>query len=307
MGFQMVSSHLRFNRRLDLAEGKDASNTYWKWTKNRLKWDAKTDIVLDANAPSLNHDSFYINDLQNCQQYFTSQVGQSEIIASFFDGKRDGFFVDLAANHYKELSNTYALEKCYHWKGICIEPNAEYRKGILENRLCKLAVNPVSSYSGQEVKFKMDGPMGGIVNDEIKATNQVEILETVTLNNLLAAMNAPSTIDYLSLDVEGYEHHVLKHFDFGLYTILTMSIERPPKILHDHLSHHGYWFVTQLRHPQHGYFGECIYMHSTHAKFEGVMNKYRSNLDPSTTWSEGMDRNGNGGETKFQMTPAWPK
>ena len=92
IGFQM-SSHLRINRKLDLVEGKDP-HVYWKWTQNNMKWEANTDIVLDANEPSLNHDSFYINDLQNCHQCFTSQVGQSEIITSFFDGERAGFFVD---------------------------------------------------------------------------------------------------------------------------------------------------------------------------------------------------------------------
>ncbi len=166
MMLHVVSSRLRINRKLDLEIGKDAP--YWKWTKDSMKWKANTDIVLDANAPSLNRESFFVNDLQNCQQYFTSQVGQSQFIASLFDGKRAGFFVDLAANHYKELSNTFALEKCYHWSGICIEPNPEYRKGILENRLCKLVINPVGSLSGKEVKFKMDGPTGGIVDNEKK-------------------------------------------------------------------------------------------------------------------------------------------
>jgi hypothetical protein len=54
---------------------------------------------------------------------WTSQVGQDRTIADIFDGKRGGFFLDLAANDASVLSNTLMLEQSFGWRGICVEAN----------------------------------------------------------------------------------------------------------------------------------------------------------------------------------------
>ena len=56
----------------------------------------------------------------------TSQFGQDLQVLSFYNGKRDGFFVDIGAYDGKYISNTYMLEKNFDWKGICVEPNIRY-------------------------------------------------------------------------------------------------------------------------------------------------------------------------------------
>ena len=66
-------------------------------------------------------------------------------------------------------------------------------------------------------------------------------LSTVTLTDLLRQTGAPPVIDYLSLDVEGFESEVLLGFDLdGAYTIYTMTIERPDNALQDKLLAGGY-------------------------------------------------------------------
>jgi hypothetical protein len=57
---------------------------------------------------------------------WTSQVGQDRTIADIFDGKRGGFFLDLAANDATFLSNTLMLEQSFGWRGICVEANPGY-------------------------------------------------------------------------------------------------------------------------------------------------------------------------------------
>ena len=47
-----------------------------------------------------------------------SQWRQDEVVATLFRGKRNGYFIDLAANHAYKLSNTYALEQKYDWNGV---------------------------------------------------------------------------------------------------------------------------------------------------------------------------------------------
>ena len=55
-----------------------------------------------------------------------SQEGQDRYALDLLHNKRNGFFVDLAANHPIKLSNTFVLERDYDWTGLCIEPNWQY-------------------------------------------------------------------------------------------------------------------------------------------------------------------------------------
>ena len=50
-------------------------------------------------------------------------------------------------------------------------------------------------------------------------------VETITLMELLEAHNAPSEIDYLSIDTEGSELEILKSFDFSRYKIRVITCE----------------------------------------------------------------------------------
>jgi hypothetical protein len=45
--------------------------------------------------------------------------------------------------------------------------------------------------------------------------------------SILHAANAPSTIDYLSLDVEGAEFYIMQHFPFSQYRFNVLTVERP--------------------------------------------------------------------------------
>jgi hypothetical protein len=59
-------------------------------------------------------DVFYGTAPTTSQQWF-SQAAQDELVIGLLRGKRDGYFVDLAANDALLLSNTYALEQRYGW------------------------------------------------------------------------------------------------------------------------------------------------------------------------------------------------
>ena len=146
--------------------------------------------------------------------WYSSQVGQDNLLISIFENKMNGFFVDLASNHWSLLSNTLALEKYLNWQGLCIEPNPMYYDGILSNRKCRLISNPVYSYSNINVEFRFREATGGILasNRETADMDNAKIsdprskdvnLTTVTLSTILDFFKAPHIIEYLSLDVEG--------------------------------------------------------------------------------------------------------
>jgi hypothetical protein len=227
-----------------------------------------TEKISEAGATNLSKHRSPLEFVTN------SQSGQDKFVQLLLNNTTNGYFIDLAANHWKSLSNTNSLEVFYNWTGICIEPNPRYKVGFLANRDCHLFTNPVSSKNGDVILFHMANVYGGIVDDSQdnarKTTNNVK-LTTVTLISLLQFFKAPTIIDYMSLDVEGGEWDALKNFDFSLYRFKVLSIERPIKRLQFLLFRHGYRFLYMIAN-----FGDCIFIHISHPDFLNIINKYHA-------------------------------
>ena len=68
-------------------------------------------------------------------------------------------------------------------------------------------------------------------------------------------MNAPTEIDYLSIDIEGAEERVLKDFSFTKYKIKCITIERPTDLLMDILSRNGFVLIKEIPGL------DCFYLH----------------------------------------------
>ena len=145
---------------------------------------------------------------------FTSQVGQDRLVYNTLDKKKGGYFVDLAANHFVLLSNTFSLEQHHSWSGICIEPNPMYLYGLVTRRTCNVLVNPISDKADEHLTFRLKHVYGGFVSPDMDNSNTNKqdgsdvTLTTATLTDTLDFFNAPHVIDYLSLDVEGAEYLV---------------------------------------------------------------------------------------------------
>lgn len=185
-----------------------------------------------------------------------SQAGQDKIILELLDNKQEGYFVELGASNGVTSSNTYVLEKKYRWRGLCIEPNQRFFKQLAKNRNCTI-INTLVSGKEEEVFFNNDGATGHI-------DKEGEKMQTTSLANILRANNSPKIIDYLSLDVEGYEEVVLYDFPFDEYEFRVMSIERPPKKLHDKLLSVGYELYVEIK--PNGNWLDNIYIKSYSAK-----------------------------------------
>ena len=56
-----------------------------------------------------------------------------------FRGRAGGFYVDLASNDPRLLSNSHAFDRIYNWSGLCIEPQRQYYAGYVRHRTCTLA------------------------------------------------------------------------------------------------------------------------------------------------------------------------
>ena len=166
--------------------------------------------------------------------------------------KEHGFFIDLAANDPIKISNTRALERDFHWRGVCVEPNVRYHRAIWDQRSCTLVPNAITSSRGQ-VSFTspkadkiwgFDGDaFGHIVRDntEIKGEERPSwTVPSLPFSDVLSTLYTPTTIDYLSLDVEGAEELVMNTFPWHTHNVTIMSVERPTRTLRKLLHSHGY-------------------------------------------------------------------
>jgi FkbM family methyltransferase len=187
-----------------------------------------------------------------------SQAGQDYFPC--FHNKEKVFFVDLAANDWRDLSNSYYIETMFGYKGICIEPNPMYHLGLLTNRSCELVINPVGMKNGEVVQFALKNVFGGVVqgafNQHLKKDNEMTSLYTVTLTTILDQLLAPKIIDFLSLDVEGYETYVMKGFDFDKYRFMVVNVERPDEEFSALLKTHDYVFLNCAQS-----WGDCWFLH----------------------------------------------
>jgi FkbM family methyltransferase len=181
---------------------------------------------------------------------WSSQAGQDFwIYGECFNFKANGFFLDIGAHDGIHISNTYLLEKIFHWKGICIEANPTTFRSLSRNRNCK-TVNVAIAHKEGTALFKPDGVMGGFVGDtfdnrEDISSNCIEV-PTVTLNSLLHREQAPTIIDYMSVDVEGAEDAIFSGFDLNTYRCNTLTIERPSSNLREHLKRNKYLLVRDI-------------------------------------------------------------
>jgi FkbM family methyltransferase len=143
-----------------------------------------------------------------------------------YPGRSDGFFVDLGSADGENASNSKLLET-RGWRGICIDPFPSN----MERRRCRMFKEVVDSEAGRTVRFQQPGYFaGGILAYagwwvDAKAREHTVELTTTTLADILRQGEAPSFIDYLSIDIEGAEYEALRTFPFDAYRFGAITIE----------------------------------------------------------------------------------
>lgn len=168
----------------------------------------------------------------------TSQLGQDLNVLSFYDKKKDGYFIEIGASDGIYLSNTYLLETQYNWKGICVEPIPEKYSKLIENRPNSTCYdNAIYHSSNIIIDFDIANTcdvLSGIsihigdvehLKKEIDKNKSKIQVKTLSLNDLLEKSNAPRFIEYLSLDTEGSEYEILRTFNFNKHVFGLIDVE----------------------------------------------------------------------------------
>lgn len=188
-----------------------------------------------------------------------SQLGQDRFVLSTLNYKTEGYFVEFGATNGYNISNTWLLEKHFGWTGIVAEPSKFWHTDLHQNRSCAIETNCVWSKTGETLVFNEVnaetahyGPELSTIDtftlsDNHGGTRQTGVkynVETISLEDLLVKYNAPSDIDYLSIDTEGSEFEILSNFNFDKYRIKIITCEHNytpmREQLHELLTSKGY-------------------------------------------------------------------
>ena len=190
-----------------------------------------------------------------------SQYGQEAFVQRVLFPGRRGYYVDVGARCGLVNSNTFRLEES-GWDGVCIEPHPDLFRELQANRgrawLFHTAVSDGAPGTLDFVKM-LEEPLGNsglrstFSHPERLARMRHEIISVPVrpLTDLLDEAGAPSTIEYLDIDVEGHELEVLRGLDFGRYRFGAIGVEVSPgtgryRDIDKRLRHHGYETVAQL-------------------------------------------------------------
>lgn len=140
----------------------------------------------------------------------------------------NGVFIEAGANDGVSSSNTLILERELNWKGILIEPSTNKYLECVNNRKNSIVINKAltSDDSIKHIEGDFDGNLMSSVNGNRLKRNNLCKVESCTLNAILKEHNPNNkTIDYMSLDLEGYELVALQGIDFDKYKFNYIQIE----------------------------------------------------------------------------------
>jgi FkbM family methyltransferase len=174
----------------------------------------------------------FIQYLHRHQESY-SQLYQDLFVQYMLNNKNAGFFVEFGATNGVTLSNTYLLEKKYNWRGVLAEPAKIWHADLLRNRTALVDTRCVWSKSGEVLQFSEVSDAAEVstltsftgLNEQSAASDHIYKVETISLDDLLLAANAPHSIDYLSIDTEGSEYEILSNFDFDRWDISIITVE----------------------------------------------------------------------------------
>jgi FkbM family methyltransferase len=200
----------------------------------RTEKSARSGVLLELLAESPLTNSLTLEQAWGIIVKSRSQLGQDVLALSQVGIEKRGFFVEFGATNGLELSNTFLLEKEFGWEGILSEPAKNWHEDLMVNRSCAIDTRCVYSSTGESIGFSETtiGELSTISSfkndDENRAQRRASTsyeVETVTLIDLLLSYNAPSHIDFLSIDTEGSEYEILKAFDFSQYSFGLICVE----------------------------------------------------------------------------------
>ncbi len=183
---------------------------------------------------------------------------------------RSGTFLEVGANDGYSQSNTYYLERVLGWKGILIEPLPELYERCRQlrgNSVCYNVACAAHAEPGETIQLAdldlMSVTLGQQDTEEevgrLSKHRHSRISVPVATVSYVIDDAGFTSIDFMSVDVEGAELNLLAGLDLGRHAPQWLLIETdhpdavadfcmPVLSLVDQLSHHDYLFARGRLH-----------------------------------------------------------
>ena len=162
------------------------------------------------------------------QRVFYSNWGLDMLADDFFKNKKNGIYIDVGSHQPFLNNNTYRLYK-RGWTGINID--LDFNTIDMFNFFRKKDVNIQTAISDKEEErdlFFFHNRSAINTLSVVSGSNSKEIkkIKTRSLNDVIEdSVFKNKKIDFVSIDVEGFELNVLKGFDLNKYKPDLIMIE----------------------------------------------------------------------------------
>jgi FkbM family methyltransferase len=163
-----------------------------------------------------------------------SQEVEDLILARLFEGQRTGFYVDVGAHHPWRFSNTYLFYR-RGWRGINIEPNPESLSLFERHRKRDINLNyGVADQGGELSYFMFNEPALNsfdprLSQQRLSEKHWIVGTKTIQVRRLAALLEHflpfETRIDFMSVDVEGYDLKVLESNDWSQFRPTCVLVE----------------------------------------------------------------------------------
>jgi FkbM family methyltransferase len=164
-----------------------------------------------------------------------SEHNEEWIIRDHFQDRREGIFLDVGANHYKNYSNTYFLETALGWSGVAVDAleefAAEYQAHRPRTRFVAMFASDVADSSVRF--FAAENNLVSSSDPEFVkrygSTGKQREVPTTTLNAVLDQAHI-ERVDFLTMDIELAEPKALAGFDVLRFRPALVCIEAHPEV-----------------------------------------------------------------------------
>ena len=166
--------------------------------------------------------------------FYNSDYGEDHFIYKHFfkndKNSKKRIYFDIGANHPIQSNNTYFFEK-KGWGGYAFEPNPELEK-LWKKRKAKFFLCVLSNKKSDSVPLYSYDSNHSTLHKELvseylnfeKGNWKEFTVKSTTVNDICSKENI-STIDLISIDVDGHELEVLQGIDFDKIKIQVFIIE----------------------------------------------------------------------------------
>ncbi len=172
--------------------------------------------------------------MANEANVYFSQTGEDTVLKFLLRDRKEGFYVDIGCNTPLYFSNTFLLYLT-GWNGICVDANERLCNQFRKTRPFDTVVHAAVSDVEKEVTFHISDKVPAVstidqqqldewkkhweFNREVKMTTQR--IETI----LDKYLPAGTSIDLLSIDVEGHDLNALRSVNLTKYRPRFIVIE----------------------------------------------------------------------------------